>query len=76
GIGISVFGTQGTPGGNITTSLYSIDGQSPVRYTVPSNLNTIQYSVQFYASPPLTDGSHTLVITNVNDNSWFWLDFI
>ncbi|KIJ45894.1 hypothetical protein M422DRAFT_46473 [Sphaerobolus stellatus SS14] len=75
GIGISVFGTQGTPGGNVTSSKYAVDDITPSVYTVPQDLEQIQYQVQFYKSPVLEDGDHYIWVSNLNKDAWYWLDF-
>ncbi|KAF8586840.1 hypothetical protein K439DRAFT_1614809 [Ramaria rubella] len=74
GIGITVRGTQGTPGGNSTVSTYSIDGVYQANYTVPDT-NGIDKNFTFYNSGPnLSNQQHTLLITNLNKNAWYWLD--
>ena len=77
GTGISVFGTQCDPaGGNTTVSTYMIDNGGQSTYTVPSGVVCNQNFVNFFTSPPLANGKHTLVITNLNQNAWYFLDYL
>ncbi|KAF8588070.1 hypothetical protein K439DRAFT_702488 [Ramaria rubella] len=77
GTGISVFGTQCDPaGGNTTVSTYMIDGGSKSTYTVPPGVICNQNFVNFFSSPPLENGQHTLLITNLNNGAWYFLDYL
>jgi hypothetical protein len=56
-------------------STYRIDGSEHATFS-PTEDNSIHYRQQFFSSPPLASGSHTLVITfNVNDG-YLFLDYI
>ncbi|KAG5645123.1 hypothetical protein DXG03_006840 [Asterophora parasitica] len=77
GTSIAVYGTISDTGTYKTgpASTYSIDGASPATYSaVPTESK--QYGVQFYRSPALADGEHTLVIANTLENAFFWLDYL
>jgi len=77
GTSISVFGTMCDPGGgNETISTYTVDGGAGSNHTVPRGTVCNQNFVNFYSSPPLSNGLHTLVITNLNKGAWFFLDFL
>ncbi|KAF8512775.1 hypothetical protein JB92DRAFT_2926309 [Gautieria morchelliformis] len=77
GTGISVFGTQcDPPGGNTTVSAYKLDNIDVSVYTVPAGVACNQNFVNFFTSPPLANGLHTLVITNRNANAWYFLDYL
>ena len=76
GTGISVFGTMCDPGGNTTVSTFTIDNNGPSKFTVPSGIICNQNFVNFFNSPPLENGQHTLIITNLNQNAWFFLDYL
>ncbi|KAF8512774.1 hypothetical protein JB92DRAFT_259904 [Gautieria morchelliformis] len=77
GTGISVFGTQCIPaGGNTTVSTYTLDNKSPSKYTVPARVACNENFVKFFSSPPLAHGLHTLIITNLNANAWYFLDYL
>ncbi|KAF9049675.1 hypothetical protein BDP27DRAFT_1155123, partial [Rhodocollybia butyracea] len=84
GVGIQVFGTVGAvnesqPGSNGSgspASTYQIDKSPATTFVFPAN-NQANYRTQFYASPLLEPGSHTLVITAIGNNgSQLWLDYI
>ncbi|KAF8588067.1 hypothetical protein K439DRAFT_1630094 [Ramaria rubella] len=77
GTGISVFGTQCDPaGGNTTVSTYVIDGGPASTYTEPPGIVCNQNFFNFFSSPPLINGQHTLYITNLNNNAWFFIDYL
>jgi hypothetical protein len=77
GVRIQVFGTQCDPaGGNTTVSTYTIDGGTASKYTVPAGVVCNQDFVQFYSSPLLSNGAHMLVITNLNQGAWYFLDYL
>ncbi|KAF8512776.1 hypothetical protein JB92DRAFT_3143633 [Gautieria morchelliformis] len=77
GTGISVFGTQcDPPGGNTTVSTYRLDNNGPSKYTEPAGVKCNQNFVNFFTSPPLANGLHTLIITNLNANAWYFLDYL
>lgn len=73
----TVYGTISPKGAGVPApvSIYSLDDGSPATFTASQESTTL-YSQIFYESPPLQDGSHTLVITSTVENSFFWLDFI
>ncbi|KAF9458137.1 hypothetical protein BDZ94DRAFT_1271524 [Collybia nuda] len=56
-------------------STYSVDGSSSTTFA-PSLGSSPEYRKLFYASPPLKDGEHTLVITSIVKDCFFWLDYI
>ncbi|KIJ36734.1 hypothetical protein M422DRAFT_69614 [Sphaerobolus stellatus SS14] len=79
GNGVKVFGHQGDGGPNndpMAHSQYSIDGGPPTDYTIPQGISGQQFAIQFYTSPELPFGNHTLHITNLINNSWYYLDFL
>ncbi|EIW77875.1 hypothetical protein CONPUDRAFT_62059 [Coniophora puteana RWD-64-598 SS2] len=74
GVSISVYGTLSGFGlGGIPTSQYVVDGAEPVSFTAP-NISGASYHYQYFSSDLLEDGTHSLVVTNTNDGT-FWLDF-
>ncbi|KIK56889.1 hypothetical protein GYMLUDRAFT_776155 [Collybiopsis luxurians FD-317 M1] len=76
GVGVQVFGTIG-PGG-IPTSTYQVDDLPVFTFTFNSNTGTnTNYRVQFYTSPFLEAGNHTLVISSIGEgSSQMFLDYI
>lgn len=69
---MSVFGIRGPSGTYTENTSYVIDGGAPSFWTNSSNIPAVEYQVEFYKSPQLTNTQHTLLITNFGD--WFWLD--
>ncbi|KAG6814276.1 hypothetical protein H0H87_008655 [Tephrocybe sp. NHM501043] len=55
-------------------STYSIDGSTPYTFT-PSTYSTPHYKQRYFASPKLSDGEHTLVITSTLELAFFWIDY-
>lgn len=53
---------------------YNLDGITTMYSAQVTNLT--QYQVQFYHNPSLSNGNHTLVITNQVETAHFWLDYI
>ena len=65
------------PNANTTTvSSYSVDDQSWSKYTEPSGVSCPQNFFNFYTSPPLKNGKHTLVVTNLNDGIGYFFDYL
>ncbi|KAJ7584027.1 hypothetical protein C8J56DRAFT_790114 [Mycena floridula] len=59
-------------------SNYSVDGAIPTTFA-PKLTNTstsAMYQQQFFASPTLANGNHTLVITSVSNGGRLYLDFV
>ncbi|KAF8064018.1 hypothetical protein FPV67DRAFT_1782385 [Lyophyllum atratum] len=77
GSSVTVFGTIPNRGAarNPTTSTYSIDGSKPVQFTASHLSDGVQYKQEFFHSPQLPQGQHTLTITSTTDNTFFWLDY-
>ncbi|KIJ34043.1 hypothetical protein M422DRAFT_52163 [Sphaerobolus stellatus SS14] len=74
---VQVYGHQGELDGNPPAhSQYSIDGGVPSNYTIPDGLQGQQYSILFYSSPILPYGNHTLNITSLIADSWYYIDFM
>ncbi|KAF9049680.1 hypothetical protein BDP27DRAFT_1454715 [Rhodocollybia butyracea] len=65
GIGVQVFGTIGdapTSGDGSPSSTYQIDDLAASTFNFEANGQN-NYRIQFYSSPLLNSGNHTLVIT-------------
>ncbi|KAF9073897.1 hypothetical protein BDP27DRAFT_1478858, partial [Rhodocollybia butyracea] len=79
GIGVQVFGTIGdapTSGDGSPSSTYQIDDLPASTFNFEANGQN-NYRIQFYSSPLLNSGNHTLVITALGkNNSHIWLDYI
>ncbi|KAH7885406.1 hypothetical protein F5I97DRAFT_1810893 [Phlebopus sp. FC_14] len=80
GTSISVFGTVGPANlyaeeNRPPISMYNLDDSPAVFFTGPL-LNSASYHYQFYTSPPLDAGIHSLVITSVNMSNTLWLDYL
>ncbi|KAF9049672.1 hypothetical protein BDP27DRAFT_1373628 [Rhodocollybia butyracea] len=82
GIGVQVYGTvgdavpQSQPGSGSPASTYQVDDLPTSLFVFPGN-NQNNYGIQFYASPLLDPGNHTLLITALGNNgSELWLDYI
>ena len=76
GTQVSVYGTLGprvverlAPQSN-----YSIDGSPPDTYQAVQT-SSVQYSTRFYASPRLSNGQHTLLVTNLITSDFLFLDY-
>jgi hypothetical protein len=76
GVQIAVVGTIGprTAGFVSPQSNYSVDGSTPNVYSAVQD-GSVHYSTRFYLSPTLTDGQHTLVVTNILDSDSFFIDY-
>ncbi|KAF5356720.1 hypothetical protein D9757_012529 [Collybiopsis confluens] len=77
GIGVQVYGTIAPNG--IPTSTYQLDDLALFTFTFNANTgNTTNYRVQYYASPVLEPGNHTLVISSDGPvgSSQMFLDYI
>lgn len=80
GTSVAVYGSLGSVDVyGIPVSSYSIDGGNAATYTAPLiQPGGFQTRVLFYQSPPLSPGTHELVITNLNGTApnVLWLDYI
>lgn len=74
GTSVAVYGTI-NPSGSRPKSTYVIDNGSAYTYTAP-DADDFVYSVLFYQSPTLSDGQHTLVVTDTHNFSAFLVDYI
>ncbi|KAJ3504503.1 hypothetical protein NLJ89_g7906 [Agrocybe chaxingu] len=74
GSSVAVYGTVGV-NDILAVSSYTIDGGSPVNYTMP-RVSSNQYRHLFFQSPTLPRGTHTLVIQTLVDDGYYWLDFL
>ncbi|PSR71009.1 hypothetical protein PHLCEN_2v13113 [Hermanssonia centrifuga] len=74
GTQVEVYGTIGPTGDALPMSTYLLDSTSILTY-VAANVSATTYQNQFYLSPVLQDGSHTLVIT-VTSQGFYWLDYL
>ena len=75
GIRVAVYGTIGPPlGAGAPKSSYVVDGSDPVIF-LASQIYSVQYNQQFYQSPILSDGLHTLTVTNLLKSDRFYLDY-
>ncbi|KIK54202.1 hypothetical protein GYMLUDRAFT_249801 [Collybiopsis luxurians FD-317 M1] len=79
GLSVQVFGTVGINGD--PTSSYQLDDLPPFLFTfnasTPAARESINYRVQFYTSPQLEPGFHTLVISSLGEGSGqMFLDYI
>ncbi|KAF7986367.1 hypothetical protein HWV62_35384 [Athelia sp. TMB] len=72
GTGISVYGTV-SPNGTAISN-YTIDGGSSSIFTAPV-VETALGGVLYFNSSVLGDGNHTLVVTNIDSDPWFWIDY-
>ncbi|EIW81212.1 hypothetical protein CONPUDRAFT_73002 [Coniophora puteana RWD-64-598 SS2] len=81
--GITVYGAYGPIPNNITgvstttppISNYTIDSGTPVSFSVDLFPTAAVFGQQFFATDTLSgDAEHTLVITNVQDGAWLWID--
>lgn len=80
GTSVAVYGSLGSVDVyGIPVSSYSIDGGNTATYAAPViQPGGFQTRVLFYQSPPLSPGTHELVITNLNGTApnVLWLDYI
>ncbi|KAF9051336.1 hypothetical protein BJ165DRAFT_878033 [Panaeolus papilionaceus] len=75
GNSIAVYGMLGPhPPDAPAVTTYQIDGDSPTTYA-PASPSTQVIRLLFYQSPTLSYGSHKLVMTNMVDLDWIWLDY-
>ncbi|KAF9068456.1 hypothetical protein BDP27DRAFT_1421817 [Rhodocollybia butyracea] len=77
GVGVQVFGSIGFAANDGSpSSTYQVDNLPASTFVFNANGQN-NYRVQFYASPLLNAGNHTLIITSLgNNNSRIWLDYI
>ncbi|KAF9073898.1 hypothetical protein BDP27DRAFT_1155369, partial [Rhodocollybia butyracea] len=74
GVAVQVFGTVSANSSPMST--YQVDGLPATMYIFNATGQTT-YRVQFYTSPLLSTGNHTLIITALeNDNFRLWLDYV
>ncbi|KAK7022469.1 hypothetical protein R3P38DRAFT_2961103 [Favolaschia claudopus] len=78
GTSITVFGTVAAKTSPQASLDFSIDNSSSGTYTPPSNMSSDIHHEPLWVSPPLDDGSHTLVITQTAAESQgeIYLDYI
>ncbi|KAH9476931.1 hypothetical protein JR316_0010847 [Psilocybe cubensis] len=75
GTSISVYGLISPSGtGNVPSSFYSVDGQNAKTYTATPTSNT-QNQVLFYNSGTLANGRHNLVLINLVELDYLWIDY-
>ncbi|KAH9476932.1 hypothetical protein JR316_0010848 [Psilocybe cubensis] len=75
GTSISVYGLVSPSGtGNIQSSSYSVDGSKTEVY-MARPIERTQSQVLFYDSGPLVDGQHTLLVTNLVELDFLWIDY-
>lgn len=55
-------------------SNYTIDEMPPVTFTEPAEGPGVNVDLQFYMSPVLPNGEHTLTVTNAN-TGLLWIDY-
>lgn len=71
-----MYGTVGpTVVGGPARSNYTLDGLPPVTFTAPLTINNI-YQLLYYQSPTLDDGEHSLIVTDIGDQSTLWVDYL
>ncbi|EFI27467.1 hypothetical protein CC1G_15502 [Coprinopsis cinerea okayama7 len=76
GTGISVYGTiAGGIARRSPRSSYAIDDEDEVIFEGDPGL-TVQYNQLFYQSPTLSEGEHTLTITNLATDGQLFLDVL
>lgn len=71
GTSVAVYGTFGV---DTSRSSYRLDNSDPILFSVGPRTTPL-YQQLFFKSPTLTDGEHTLVITDVGIGA-FWIDYI
>ncbi|PSR71008.1 hypothetical protein PHLCEN_2v13112 [Hermanssonia centrifuga] len=59
----------------LPVSTYALDFAAALTYTA-TNTSVSTYQNQFYKSPTLQDGLHTLVITITSQGAEYWLDYL
>lgn len=75
GTSISVYGLVSPGGtGNTPSSFYSVDGQNSKTYTASPTSST-QSQVLFYNSGTLPNGPHNLVLINLVELDYLWIDY-
>ncbi|KAJ3727702.1 hypothetical protein C8R42DRAFT_656282 [Lentinula raphanica] len=75
GTSVQVFGRlDNTSIGQITDSIFSVDGTSPVTFTAVTSSN-IAHNKQLYASRTLNQGQHRLTVNNTGSLP-LWVDYI
>jgi len=83
GTGITVYGAYGPIPNNFTgvstttppISNYTIDSGTPVSFSIDLFPTAAVFGQQFFATDALNgDVEHRLVITNVQDGGWLWID--
>jgi len=76
GVQIAVVGTIGprTAGFLSPQSNYSVDGSTPNVYTAVQD-GSVHYNTRYYLSPTLSDGQHTLFVTNILNSDSFFIDY-
>ncbi|KAG1748587.1 hypothetical protein EDB19DRAFT_212354 [Suillus lakei] len=80
GVSVSIFGTVGPInylGQDVGApiSSYQVDDQPAVIFTAPAQGGDL-YHYNFFTSPTLDNGPHQLKITNLNQSSYLWLDYV
>ncbi|OCH86777.1 hypothetical protein OBBRIDRAFT_204369 [Obba rivulosa] len=70
GTSVSIIGALGPIGTCCESSTYAIDGGTPGSYVNTTTTEFTGYGVQYYTSPSLQEGQHTLLITNFGDVLW------
>lgn len=80
GIQVSIFGTvpELSNSYNMTaTSSYILDDLAPINFTAPI-YNADQYHQNFYTSPIVVAGQHTVTVTSisVSSDAVFWFDYL
>lgn len=76
GTGVAVYGTlPAGPSTSITQSQYAIDSGIPVNVSLASQTDAV-YAQLFFLSSLLSDGLHTIVITNAGSSVEYQLDRI
>src|ERR1700735_1451976 len=76
GTSVAVFGTVGpTDSTGPPKSSYTLDGAPPVTFIAPETTGIIK-RVMYYQSPTLSYGEHSLVVTDAQDLTYFWIDYI
>ncbi|GJJ15085.1 hypothetical protein Clacol_009360 [Clathrus columnatus] len=79
GTQIYVFGTkfESEPLSNPMISIYRIDNGSAIQsYVNVGSNNSVLHQQLLFSSESLSPAEHVLEITNVNNTSGFWLDFL
>ena len=78
GISIGAYGTIGSSNSNLSApeTSYQLDGNEPVTYQ-PTLMTSAQHYQRFYQSPQVAKGQHTLIVTNlINDTDIFIFDYL